>query len=505
MHAALPQALDLCRAMVERCCSGLDGAGTEGVQRLSAVDTSLLLRSLASGWMADAAPAAQLISQVLLRRTEFSSTDLLISMHATVRLRRVGAAVPEHLVNSVLSLFSEEMEEGCLSDLSPGDLTTAIGVLAQAGFAESLAWSSVARQLHRLCDDLLPTGAGRPQDGRQDADSSRTRLLGQFGTCVLVALNSAARLLVREPLIVSAAYRWFADGAAYPSSDFRARAATDAGLALVALLRLCAAAPAEAAELGVAPELRHRAWAALLQPLADERSASAGHGGSGAVGNISSLRSSALLLFGLAQLLLEGGQAVGASDAQAWSSVFQDGSAGKSALLRRALRLHMRAVSAALTESEAATTAFASRPQAEVAAAASCPSTGDIDDGYSIPDDDRAQSGCDDDVTMSSSQALTALQCVAWWGEPLETFSLGDIRRLRVLLEAVELALTARHSALRRDGRVTCDQVLDSVLALYRHPDTAQALPLSAPGRVPLVTVELPAAQYFIDVAVQPA
>eukprot|EP00812_Abedinium_dasypus_P011161 NODE_4736_length_645_cov_285.154237.p1 GENE.NODE_4736_length_645_cov_285.154237~~NODE_4736_length_645_cov_285.154237.p1 ORF type:complete len:171 (-),score=46.96 NODE_4736_length_645_cov_285.154237:115-627(-) len=104
------------------------------------------------------------------------------------------------------------------------------------------------------------------------------------------------------------------------------------------------------------------------------------------------------------------------------------------------------------------------------------------------------------DLVMACSQVLTALQCLAAYGGPLERYSLEGLTALRATLSAVEPALAARGVQPRREGKLA-QGVFDAAEALY----TRAALhePHSAFGQM-VPCVEEPVMQYFVDFTLSP-
>merc|ERR1712194_62554 len=105
------------------------------------------------------------------------------------------------------------------------------------------------------------------------------------------------------------------------------------------------------------------------------------------------------------------------------------------------------------------------------------------------------------DLLATSPQLLTGLQCLNAFSGRQESCSRPEAQRLLAVLEFAEPLVGSRSQKTRREGGANEASVLDTLEALCSHPSRMpEGIPLGPHG-IPLIRVEQPVAQYFLDIA----
>eukprot|EP00932_Pfiesteria_piscicida_P001003 SRR837773.10979.p1 GENE.SRR837773.10979~~SRR837773.10979.p1 ORF type:complete len:210 (+),score=14.26 SRR837773.10979:88-630(+) len=174
--------------ILRHCCQGLaeqgadaDGGAASVGGRMGPHDVAQLLRSLARAWIPREDYAAQqLLNHVLLDAPAFSVPDMLVALHAAVRLReQVPDVVPDHLHNALLSLLSDQLAAARgAGHLGARELLTAAALLARTGHADLSSWAGLSELFVKLVQSRLA-------DGRSAADTALHSGPGRRGAAML--------------------------------------------------------------------------------------------------------------------------------------------------------------------------------------------------------------------------------------------------------------------------------------------------------------------------------
>lgn len=180
--------------MVDRCVGRTGDADMKISDKLSALDTSMLLRALAAGWASCPTPhvAETLVSRLMLKHSDFNTTELLVASHAVAVLSVEHEAVPRYHLQELLSVLSEEMDSGRLANLGPADLITAVGLFARAQHVDMHIWGRIAEQIECAVDRGIEREAV------------------QLTHCVVAALSAFSRVSVRDDRLFYATCRLIA-------------------------------------------------------------------------------------------------------------------------------------------------------------------------------------------------------------------------------------------------------------------------------------------------------
>lgn len=458
LHSMSPETRQLCSDVVRHCCDSMDAPGDFGYASgdftnsgMTPMDVSHLLRSLSKGFALNSEPSLAILLAHVLRESEnYSPTELLVALHAVVQLREAyGELVPLHTYNAFLSLISCTVAAGRLSNLNASDLITASSLLGRTSSrmaSDGSAWSSLCSQMV----DLLNARVNRQVDGEKDDSAaawhSDKRSL-QIQECLIVVLNNAARVGFQDMDLLQAAYKYLA---APPTKGGPNMMAATSGSTIVAaaLTKLGAGSRIEAVRLGLPMEDFTKAWKNILgrSPIARGDSAA-----SPAESSLT-LSTQALRCIGLACAAAGGGPTT--------------------CSLSRALRAD--------------------------ALASIATSTVLLQD---LRNADRNQS-TNADVLASCSQILSLLQSLFLLCSDSHRISLSELRNCKLSLDAVEGPLFERGTTRYHPEPELAAQVVDMLERVCAHPLNSTIL---FEGKVPQLRTEIPVAQYFVDVALQPS
>lgn len=450
-----PEAQALCSDIITDCCEPDD-------QGLSALDTSLLLRALARagghGWSTSA--VQHLVARTVAAHEQFSNTDFLMAVHAAVQIyadgpgRSKGIEPRDNLFNALMTLAVGELGSGGrLSRLAPSELMTAANVIARAGghsgYAEANAWASITNQLVRLLDESLAS----PSEPRCSDDRSS----------VVDCVNS--------------------DGAVAAKVQQEGGGVQSELLAcIVVVMNCCSRACFRDCGMFISVySWLSRSCGSLTDP-AEQAS-------------LSYLVASFAKLGAASQAEASGAGVPVQDFERTWTWILTSPSPCASHV---ELALFLNGLAHAIAGASTRSVPLWFR-KALVAAASSrlcamLPHFEARDTGVGIKD------ATDADMLASCSQALAALQCLSLLGDWLAARPLRELSTLSAALAAFSPAILARGTSTNRKESPLAMEVTDVVEGFCTE---AGATGFSR-DVLPVLKVENPVAQYFIDITISP-